>query len=220
MNTVIFSCSTLSDYVKAAQRTCHTDFPVFFLDRRYHVEPSRMRDHILAAINELPEETSTVLVAMGFCGGSWQDVSVQKKLVIPRVDDCVSLVMTTNDSINPCTKQMGHMYVFGGESAGFSIGGIYESLMKEYEPEMAQSIFDMMFENYRNVDIVDTGIYDCYDPDFVETVQADADRIHAVLDYVPGSNLLLEKLVSGRWDDQFFIVEPNDRITQGKFFNA
>ncbi len=219
MSTVILSCSTLSDYVEAAQKTCHTDLPVVLLDRKYHVEPSRMREHILQTISELPKEIDTVLVAMGFCGGSWQDVTVQKKLVIPRVDDCVSLVMTTNDIVNPNTKQMGHMYVFGGESEGFSIGGIYESLMKEHAPEKAQSIFDMMFENYRNVDIVDTGIYDCYDPSFVETVQRDADRIHAELNYVPGSNLLLEKLVSGRWDDQFFIVNPKTRITQGDFFD-
>lgn len=219
MNTVILSCSTLSDYVRAAQQTCHTDYPIILLDRSYHAEPSRMREHILQTIRGLPKEINTVLVAMGFCGGSWQDVTCPKKLVIPRVDDCVSLVMTTTEKVNPCTKQMGHMYVFGGESEGFSIGGIYESLIKEHGAEVGQSVFDMYFENYRNVDIIDTGVYDCYDPDFVEAVQTDADRIHAELDYVSGSNLLLEKLVSGRWDDQFFIVEPGKRITQGDFFN-
>ena len=146
MNCVILSCSTLKDYVQAAQEACHTDFPVVFLDRRYHVEPSRMRAHILETLQDLPEEIDTVLVAMGFCGGSWQDVVCTKRLVFPRVDDCVSLVMTTTEEVNPCTKQLGHMYVFGGESGGFSIGGIYESLMKEYEPEMAESIFDMLFE--------------------------------------------------------------------------
>lgn len=220
MHTVILACSTLSDYIHAAQRTCGTDFPVVFLDRRYHVEPVHMRTHVLAALRELPNEVDTVLVAMGFCGGSWQDVSCPKRLVIPRVDDCVSLVMTTTEKVEPCTKQMGHMYVFGGEAGGFSIGGIYESLMRTYDPETAQSVFDMMFENYRHVDIIDTGVYDCYDPVFVETVQADADRIRAELDFVPGGNLLLEKLVSGRWDEQFFIVEPDRRITQGDFFQV
>ena len=33
-----------------------------------------MREHILVKISELPQEVDTVLVAMGFCGGSWQDV--------------------------------------------------------------------------------------------------------------------------------------------------
>ena len=220
MNAVILSCTTLTDYVHAAQKACHTNYPVVWLDRQYHVEPQQMREQILAALRALPEEIDTVLVAMGFCGGSWQDVTSSRRLIIPRVDDCVSLVMTTTDEVRPCTKEMGHMYVFGGSSGGFSIGGIYEALRKEHDAETAQIVFDMMFENYRNVDIVDTGLYDCYDPDYVEAVQTDADRIQAELSYVDGSNLLLEKLLSGRWDRQFFVLEPGGTLRQGAFFDV
>ena len=112
MNAVILACTTLADYVRAAQQTCRTAYPVVLLDRNYHVEPAKMREHILATIDTLPADVDTVLVAMGFCGGSWQDVTCPKKLVIPRVDDCVSLVMTTTDTVNPNTKQMGHMRLF------------------------------------------------------------------------------------------------------------
>ena len=62
--------------------------------------------------------------------------------------------------------------------------------------------------------------WDCYDLNYVEQAQADAERIHAELDFVPGSNLLLEKLVSGNWDEQFLVVRPNTAITQGKFFDC
>ena len=220
MNAVILACTTLTDCVNAAQEACRTHYPVVWLDRQYHIEPKQMREQILHALAALPEDVDTVLVAMGFCGGSWQGVSSAKRLVIPRVDDCVSLVMTTSETCNPCTKQMGHMYVFGGESGGFSIGGIWQSLLREYDEETARTVFDMMFANYRNVDIVDTGLYDCYDPDFVEAVQADADLISAALDYVAGSNLLLEKLLSGRWDKQFFVAEPGTTIEQGTFFDV
>lgn len=220
MSTIILTCTTLENYVTEAQKTCKTDYPVVYLNKKYHIEPAKMREKILETIDGLPEDVDTVLVCMGFCGGSWQDISCSKKLVIPRVDDCVSLVMTVTDDVNPCTKEMGHMYVFGGESEGFSIGGIYDSLVGEYGEEMGESVFDMMFEHYRNVDIIDTGIYDCYDPEFVEKVQRDADRIHADIDYVPGSNHLFEKLFSGNWDGQFFIAWPNQKITQRKFFDV
>lgn len=187
MNAIILACSTLRDYVAAAQRACGTSFPVAYLDRSDHIEPARMRTQILRALDVLPEAFDTVLVAMGFCGGSWQDVSCPKRLVIPRVDDCVSLVLMATEEVNPCAKQMGHMYVFGGESGGFSIGGIYESLVAEHGPAEGQRRFDALFEGYRNVDIIDTGVYDCYDPDFVEAVQVDADRIRADLDYGPAA---------------------------------
>ena len=85
------------------------------------MEPNRMRAHILETLQDLSDEIDTVLVAMGFCGGSWQDVVCTKRLVIPRVDDCISLVMTTTETSKPCTKQQGHMYVFGGELALFQV---------------------------------------------------------------------------------------------------
>ena len=83
LNAVILSCTTLKDYVCSAQEACHTDYPVVWLDRQYHIEPQQMREQILSALAALPEEIDTVLVAMGFCGGSWQDVTSAKRLVIP-----------------------------------------------------------------------------------------------------------------------------------------
>ena len=143
-----------------------------------------------------------------------------KTLVIPRVADCVALTLTTPEQYAPDLKEPGHMYLFGNGENGFSIQAIYEILLKEYDKEMADIVFNMYFENYYHLDIIDNGLYDCYDLDYVERAQADADRIHAKLDFVPGSNILLEKLVSGHWDNQFLIVQPNMTITQGTFFDC
>ena len=220
MNAVILSCTTLLKYVQIAQKTCKTDFPVIELDRQYHTEPSKMREHILHTIAELPPKVDTVLVAMGFCGGSWQDVSCSKMLVIPRVEDCVDLELTTPEHYAPDLKKAGHMYLFGDAEYGFSVRSVYESLLEQYSKEMADIVFDMYFEHYYHLDIIDNRLYDCYELSYVERAQADAERIHAELDFVPGSNILLEKLVSGRWDEQFFVVQPNTTITQGKFFDC
>ena len=72
MSTIILSCTTLLENVRQAQITCATDFPVVELDRKYHEEPEKMREHILETLSQLPAKVDTVLVAMGFCGGSWQ----------------------------------------------------------------------------------------------------------------------------------------------------
>lgn len=65
--TVILACSSLTEYVEAAQERAGTAFPVIYLDRLYHRDPKEMQQHILKALSErLPETTTTVLVAMGF----------------------------------------------------------------------------------------------------------------------------------------------------------
>lgn len=48
-----------------------TDFPVIDLDRRLYMDPAKMRDRIVEVLENLPSDIITVLVSMGFCGGSW-----------------------------------------------------------------------------------------------------------------------------------------------------
>ena len=84
-NTVILACSSLTEYVEEAQRRCGTDLPVIYMNRLYHRDPKEMQTHILDALAEkLPAGTQTVLVTMGFCGGSWEGVSAPCRLVLPR----------------------------------------------------------------------------------------------------------------------------------------
>lgn len=111
MNTVILSCESLEVYVAAAQKTAGTTYPVIWLKQKYHEEPAVMRSHILETIASLPKEVDTVLVAMGFCGGSWDAVTADRRIVLPRVDDCISLLLHTDDVYHPNLKQMGHMYM-------------------------------------------------------------------------------------------------------------
>lgn len=65
---------------------------------------------------------------------------------------------------------------------------------------------------------VDTGMADCYSEAFVEMAQRSADLIKCDLDYTVGSNHLLEKLVSGQWDEQFLMAEPGHKIAHKDFF--
>ena len=60
------------------------------------------------------------------------------------------------------------------------------------------------FDAYKSVDIVDTGVYDCYSKRICRACKRESAIINVPYQYVPGSNIILEKLVSGKWDDQFF----------------
>ena len=111
------------------------------------------------------------------------------------------------------------MYLFGNGQNGFSVTAVYDSLLEKYDKQMADIIFNMYFEHYYHLDIIDNGLYDCYDLKYVERAQKEADKIHSELDFIPGSNILLEKLVSGKWDMQFLILPPKETITQEIFFN-
>lgn len=216
MNAAILACSSLDQYVDAAQKKMKTNYPVVIIDRKYHEEPKRMREKLMEAIKEL--EADTILVAMGFCGGSWEAIPTEKRVVIPRVDDCITLLLHTDDRWYPNLKKEGHMYIRDTDMGEYSLEAMQRRLCEQYGGMYGSMIFNSMFANYTNVDMIDTGVYDCYAEDYVIEAQRNADLIRGVLDYVEGSNLILEKLVSGQWDQQFLVAEPGQMFSVKDFW--
>lgn len=221
MKTVILTCSSLESYVKRAQEKMHTAYPVIVIDRIYHVEPEKMKTVISHELEKIKMKPETILVAMGFCGGVWDQVKAQVKTVIPRVDDCVSLLLTTDDQYIPNRKENGHLYLYEDDPEKFSALSLlkdYQKASDEFRGFDEDTLFHMWFDQYYFLDIIDTGYNTCYEEAYAEQAQKNADMIHAVLDYVQGSNRILEKLVSGEWDEQFLVAEPGHLIRHGDFF--
>lgn len=216
MGTIILSCSSLEAYVDAAQKKQKTDHPVLYLDRKYHMEPRVMKEKIIEAEKELPETIDTVLVAMGFCGGSWDHVTFSRKTVIPRVDDCISLLLQKTDQYISNLKEPGHMYMVEIDPDDFDILTNMPETYPGFEP---QELYHMFFDHYSYLDIVDTGLNDCYSEEYAMKTQKNADLMNVAVDYVEGSNHLLEKLVSGQWDEQFLVAEPGHLIRHADFFD-
>lgn len=219
-NTVILACTSLLFHLQAAQEKMGTAFPVLELDRDLHMEPEKMKAKIQEVLKSLPESVENVLTAMGFCGGSWKLEEVPCRIVIPRVDDCITLLLHRDHMQHDNLKQKGHMYFRDSDGDKYSVKAMKDKLCQEYGMEFGTSIFGSWFASYTNADIIDTGVYDCYSEEYAMWAQENADLIRCTLDYVPGSNLLLEKLVSGQWDSQFRIFTPGMKITEKNFYSG
>ena len=208
MVAVILGCSSLAGHVEAAQAKMQTNYPFIALERKYHVNPKQMRVEILQALQQLPAEVDTVLVAMGFCGGSWQNVAARQRLVLPCVDDCITLLLHTDGERHFNLKQKNHFYLRDTDEGEYSLEGIYQGLCQKNGSAKGAEIFNSWFAPFTDADIIDTGVYDCYAGDYLAAARRNADLAKCRLNHVVGSNLLLEKLVSGQWDKQFGVVEP------------
>ena len=223
MSQCILSCTSLLEFVNAAQKDLGTELPVYTVDRALHVDPEQMRAAVSALISGLPEEFDTVLVAMGFCGGVWHDMCFDRTIVIPRVDDCISLLLHTDDAFHPNLKEDGHLYLYETDPKDFSALTLMHNTNSfsqdlDLKNLSRDFLFEMWFHNYRQMDIIDTGLNDCYSEEYAAAAQAQADQIKADLDYVPGGYRLLTKLISGRWDEQFLVAPPGKKLLHGDFF--
>ena len=209
--TIILACSSLTEYVEAAQEKLGIRMPVRYLNRIYHRDPAEMQEHIKEELERMPDGIDTVLVCMGFCGGSWDNVQSRYRLVIPRVDDCVSLLLQTKDEPVSNLKMPGHLYVRAKDPSTESFKGIFERLVKAYnvDDETAEKRHKEWMGLYNTISVMDTGINQCRNAEYAAIVKKDADWLGANMEYVEAGIHLLEKLFSGRWDEQFLVLEPN-----------
>lgn len=211
MNTIILSCGNLLDHVAAAQSKMSTNYEVVELDTRLHEFPEKMRSTIDDALKSLDDSVDTVLMAIGLCGGSVSDFPLPKRLVIPKVDDCITMLLHTDETWHPNLKLGGHLYLTDKIDDVMSTENILKDLTEKYGVR-GQQLFDRWFQDYHHVDIIDTGAYDCFSQSYMDCAKRNAQLIDCPLAHVPGSNILLEKLVSGRWDHQFLIGEKGQTL--------
>ena len=218
MNAVILACSSMARQVAAAQRKMGTDYPVRCVDRRYHAEPKEMRLRLIEALGGLAGEFDTVLVAMGFCGGSWESVYAPLRVVAPRADDCITILLNTDGAPHENLKEPGHIYIRDTDTGRYSLEGLRESVCERYGREQGLALFDKWFASYTHADIIDTGTYDSRAEDFLAQARRGAEITRCELRHVPGGSVVLEKLVSGDWDDLFVVAEAGETLTREMFF--
>ena len=95
------------------------------------------------------------------------------------------------------------------------VTGQREFYARKYGARRADRLMKAMFGAYRAVSLIDNG---CYDLDEVgEYAQKCADAMGVGVQTDPGSNEVMEKLVSGRWDDDILVCEPGRAIQQEDF---
>ena len=216
-NTVILACNSMLTHVKAAQTAMGTEIPVLEAAWELHQQPEQMRLYLQQTLHSLSPAVTTVLAAMGFCGGAWERITVDRQVVIPNLDDCYTMLLQTGDRQIGNLKQPGHLYFRDSDTAERSPRAFLRQLCERYGTEVGTAIFGAYFGEYAHGEMIDTGAYDCWDESFVADVQESADLVRCDLGYVTGSNRILEKLVSGRWDAQFLVFPPGHTIQEADF---
>ena len=85
--------------------------------------------------------------------------------------------------------------------------------MERYGEETGREIFDTMFGNYKRIGILDTHCYDM-EPVKEETLRI-CDCLHLGMTVLEASNNRLQKLLTGPYpDDQFLVIPPQTTIQE------
>lgn len=216
MSTIIVACKTLQNELAAAMSACDYSCEIRWIESGLHNFPKKLHNTLQDLLDQCTD-CDTVLLAMGFCGNSVAGIQTHDfQLVMPRIDDCISLLLGSvsrrkEQSATGSTYFMTEGWLEGERN----IWKEYEYTIHKYGPELGQEIFDTMFQNYRNLALIDTGCFD------MKKAIAETQEIARKLDLsyiqLPGTIDYLKELLSGQWDsERFIILPPHSRLEQSQ----
>lgn len=154
-----------------------------------------------------------IILGFGYCGNSLMGiVSPRARLVIPRPDDCISLLLGSYEMRKSISREIGTYFLTKGwleyES---NLLKEYERCVKRYGSEKALRIMKIMLENYGRLMVIDTGAYQL--EDFIGITRDFAEKLGIKHETVNGSLRFLDKLLLRPWDEEFIIMEPGREVT-------
>jgi hypothetical protein len=211
MGTVVLACQTLKDELCMAMRETEINYPVFYIEPALHNTPNALQRRIQEELNRMGN-ASKILLVFGFCGNSLLGIkSSIATLVIPKVDNCISLLLGSGATKKKISKEMETYFLAKGWL------GCENNLIKEFEycvnrygQAGALRIMKIMVRNCKRLLLIDTGTYP------VDSIIAQTREFAAELgmchEVVSGSPRLLHKLLLGPWDEEFIILEPGQEL--------
>jgi hypothetical protein len=214
-------CTALETEVNAAQKKAGTEYEAVLIDSGLHVRPELLKAEIEKSLAGLKKKgVELVLLALGLCGNSLHELKTPIKLVVPKVDDCCTMLLHTDESGHLNLKEPGHMYMTKGmiELIGQkdpNLGMTHETMLEKFGEKKTKKVYKKLYGSYTSFDMIDTGIYPL--SEIEEKSKIHADRAECSLNTVKGSNIVLENLLCGNWDKQCLIFDANETIKMFDF---
>ncbi len=220
----VIACKVLEDMLKtllpqnlASQMT--------FMDYGLHRSPRQMTPTLQEAINGT-REPSLVLLGYGLCGNGLVGIDAGKHtLLIPRVDDCIALLLGSHEAyVREFEAEPGTYYLSKGwlESGSHPLKE-FKEYREQYGPKEAAWIMDQQYRNYKRLALV------THSRPEMEQYRSQA---RAVAQYceqwgmryeeILGSDAYVRRMVEAalsidRADSDFVVIPPGGRIRQEQF---
>jgi len=215
MKAKVFVCSTLADEIK---KVLPEGMSCELLPYALHEEPRKLNLELQTRIDS-DEDHDTLLFGYGLCSNGVLNLhSETHTLVIPRVHDCISLLLGSRQIYQQeFDKCPGTYYLSKGWiDQGAEPKAEFLKYCDKYGEKNARYIIDTEYQHYKKLVFIDTGVGD-YE-NLIDHSKQVAEFMGAVYEEKKGSCKFLERLVSGVWDKDFVVIPPGRMVTSESFF--
>ncbi len=229
------ACEVLARPLYHLAATCPNIIDIQLVKRGLHDEPDRMRAKLQKKIDLMENnDYEAVLLGFGLCGGGTIGLQARSvPLVIPRVHDCVALLLGDpkryQDEFHktPATFWSSQDFAERSDETGkfCSMGPIpdealakqFDVFVAQYGRENAEYLIETLGawrRHYKRAAFIDMGILQ---PDgYKDRLHDDADHFDWTFEVLAGDLLLLRDLFNGTWSKlgqkNFVLIPPNHSV--------
>lgn len=213
MNTKILACATIRDEIEKATSEVGCDYPIIWIESGLHVRPKSLRDRIQEELDKI-KQTDRILMGFGYCGDAVVGLTSRDfEMVIPKVDDCISLLLGSMENRQNCSACGGTYFLTKGWLHGeYNIMAEYRMCLKLYGQDATNLIYKQMLGHYKFLGIIDTGAYD------LEQIAPSVSEIVSTFNMktvvLQGQDHYLKKLLTGPWEEKQFLIIPPDTVIE------
>jgi hypothetical protein len=215
---LVIACSIMKDELLKFQGE---GISFVFLEQSLHRTPQKMAPVIQEEIHKTENwDGDFIVLSYGLCSNGIVGVKANRHpLVIPRVHDCISLLLGSGEKyLEEHSKEPGTYYLTRGWiEEGKSPLGIFGEYCQRYKKEIAEWVIREELKNYTRIAMVDSGI------GLLEKHRAHAREnarfLNLKYEELQGSLDFFARMFQGKWGQEFIVLQPGQEVKQEMFMD-
>jgi hypothetical protein len=233
MRLKCLACEVLARpvYLCAAQSPHIIDIQL--LRRGLHNNPPNLRAQLQAQIDAAAGEGyNAVALAYGLCGQATAGLIARNTpVVVPRAHDCITLYLGGRERYQYQFENHKGTYWYTldymerrddtpnstlalGSGIDTDLDAVYSEYVEKYGQDNADYLMEVMGawqQHYRRAAFIDMGVGD--GTAIEKQAQADAARRGWIFERVAGDLVLIRRLLTGDWENDFLVLQPGQELT-------
>jgi hypothetical protein len=184
------------------------------LDFGLHITPDKLRQRLQNEIDAMDGKVDTIILGYGLCSNAVTGLrTTHSILVIPRVDDCISIFLGSRRAYREQSRQEPGTYYLtkGWIEVGDSPFDEHARLVGRYGRERADRVMELMLKHYTRLAYINTG--QTNQERYRHQARQTAEKFKLRFEEIPGSLELIRKMIYGPWDDDFIVASPGHVIS-------